>query len=114
MSGAEVKPESGAEAKPAGGPVNYTLRYPVQLLKAGTDEVLDTVREVQLQRLNGGAARRVLNAQPKGPGEFAFVLVCESARMAPSTFERLDAEDVMALVELASPFLGTAQPTSPK
>jgi hypothetical protein len=90
------------------GAVTYTLLHPVELRKLD-GEVTDTVREVQLNRLRGGQARRVLNAQPKGPGEFAFVLICESASLPPSTFDKLDAEDVMALMELAAPFLGKSQ-----
>lgn len=91
-------------------PISYTLKFPVEL--AGKDgQVLETIRELQLHRLNGGAARKCLNAQPKGPGEFAFELVCASARIPPSTFDKLDAEDVMALTELAAPFLGNGPAT---
>ena len=92
-------------------PVVHTLLHPVEL-KNASGEVLETVREVQLHRLNGGAARKVLNAQAKGAGDFAFVLICESARMAPSTFDKLDAEDVLILMDKAAPFLGSAPATS--
>lgn len=87
------------------GAVTYTLLHPVEL-RTRDGEVTETIREVTLNRLKGGQARKVLNAQPKGPGEFAFVLICESAGLPPSTFDKLDAEDVMALMELAAPFLG--------
>lgn len=91
-------------------PVVYTLLHPVELL--GKDgEVLDTVRELVLRRLAGQAARKVLNAQARGPGDFAFELVCGSARIAPSTFDRLDAEDILNATEAAAPFLRSAPPT---
>lgn len=87
----------------------YPLKFPIKL--TGKDgEVVEEITELTLKRLKGGAARRVLNAQQKGPGDFAFVLICESASIPPSTFDKLDAEDVLGLMEAAAPFLGNAPP----
>lgn len=99
---------SNIDSKPA-EPVIYTLQYPITL-RSKDGEVLDETVELKLNRLRGGAARRVLNAQAKGPGEFAFALLCESAGISTVTFDRLDAVDVMGAVEAAAPFLGTALP----
>lgn len=88
----------------------YTLLFPVDVL--GKDgAVLDTVRELQLHRLTGKAARVVLNAQARGPGDFAQELVCASARIPPSTFNLMDAEDILNATEAAAPFLRSAPPT---
>ncbi len=92
------------------GAKTYTLLHPVDLM--GKDgQLLETVRQLELKRLQGGAARRVLNAQAKGPGEFAFELICHSAGIPPSTFEKLDAEDILNATELAAPFLRSGLPT---
>ena len=91
--------------------MSYTLKFPVEL-KAKDGQVLDTVRELTLKRLQGAAARRVLNAQAKGPGEFAFALICEAASIPPSTFDKLDAEDILALTDLAAPFFGSGPATA--
>lgn len=92
------------------GSLTYTLLHPVDL-KGKDDQVLETVRQLELKRLNGGAARRVLNAQAKGPGEFAFELICASAGIPPSTFDKLDAEDILNATEMAAPFLRSGPPT---
>ena len=85
-------------------PVVYTLLFPVELKRAdGT--VTETITELQMGRMDGGAMRRVMNAQGKA-GDFTAALVCASARIAPSTFDKLDAEDAMAAFEVASGFLG--------
>ena len=87
------------------------LKYPVELKRAdGT--VSETITELELRRLKGGDARRVLNARDKGTGEFIAALVCASALIPPSTFDQLDAEDVTAAAEVAGDFLGSAPPTS--
>lgn len=92
------------------GSKTYTLMHPVDVV--GKDgEVLETVRQLELKRLTGGAARRVLNAQAKGPGEFAFELICASASIPPSTFNLLDAEDILYATEMAAPFLRSGPPT---
>ena len=89
------------------GPIVHPLKFPITFTDKSGD-VIDQINGLTLNRLRGGAARRVLNAQQKGAGEFAFVLICESAGIPPSTFEKLDAEDVFALTEVASGFLGVA------
>jgi Phage tail assembly chaperone proteins, E, or 41 or 14 len=99
------------EDKPAlAGPVTYTLLVPVDL-RNKDGEVIDTVRELTLNRINGGAARKCMNAYARGPGDFAFELVCASARIPPSTFDKLDAEDVTNLTALATPFFSSGQAT---
>lgn len=92
-------------------PCTYTLMFPVQLRKVG-GEFAEEITELQLGRLNGADHRRVMNCQPKGPGEFLTALVCASARIPPSTFDKLDAEDVTAAAEIAGDFLGNSPPTS--
>lgn len=92
------------------GSLVYTLLHPVEL-KGKDGEVLDTVRQLELKRLNGGAARRVLNAHAKGAGDFAFELICASASIPSSTFERMDAEDILIATEMAAPFLRSGPPT---
>lgn len=92
------------------GSIIYTLQHPVEL-KGKDGAVLDTVRQLELKRLNGGAARRVLNAHAKGAGEFAFELICASAGIPPSTFDKLDAEDILIATEMAAPFLRSGPPT---
>lgn len=91
----------------------YPLKHRVDLVNAD-GAVVETVTELQLKRLNGGQARAVLNAQGKGAGDFTAALVCASAGIPPSTFDRLDAEDVMAAMEIASGFFGASPPTSSK
>lgn len=87
------------------------LKYPVELKRAdGT--VVETIAELQLQRLRGGETRRVMNAKDKGTGDFIAALVCASARIPPSTFDLLDAEDITAAAEVAGDFLGSAPKTS--
>ena len=98
---------SDATALDPTAPIVHTLKFPIKL--AGKDgAVVEEITELTLNRMRGGAARRVLNAQQKGAGDFAFVLICESAGIPPSTFEKLDAEDVFALTEVASGFLGVS------
>ena len=90
-----------------------TLQYPVELRRAD-GEVIERITELTLQRLRGGETRKVLNAKDKGTGEFVAALVCASARIPPSTFDLLDAEDITAAAEAAGDFLGSAQATSTK
>ena len=92
-------------------PVTYALKHPVEL-RNKEGQVLETVRELTLKRIQGAATRRVLNAQAKGPGDFAFALICESAGIPPSTFDKLDAEDIMELTSLAAPFFGSGPATA--
>lgn len=88
-----------------------TLLYPVELKRAdGT--VTETITELQMNRLKGGDARQVMNKRDKGTGEFILALVCASARIPPSTFDQLDAEDITAAAEIAGGFLGDGPPTS--
>lgn len=91
-------------------PVVYTLKYAVELRNKDGD-VIETVRELTLKRLSGGQTRRVLNAQSKGNGEFTFALICESAGIPPSTFDKLDGEDVIAMANIAAPFLASGPAT---
>lgn len=87
-----------------------TLKYPVELKRAdGT--VTETITELQMHRLKGGDARAIMNKRDKGTGEFIAALVCASARIPPSTFDQLDAEDITAAAEIAGDFLGSAPPT---
>jgi hypothetical protein len=92
------------------GPVVHPLLHPVELKRADGG-VVETIHELQLHRLKGGDARKVLNAREKGAGDFIAALVCASARIPPSTFDQLDAEDITAVAEVAGSFLGSAQAT---
>lgn len=88
----------------------YTLLYPVEL-KTTEGAVVQKITQLELHRLNGEQAKACLNAHGKGAGDFGQVLVCASARIPPSTFGQLDAEDALALVELCAPFLGSGLAT---
>ena len=90
-----------------------TLQYPVEIRRAD-GEVVERITELTLQRLRGGETRKVLNAKDKGTGDFVAALVCASARIPPSTFDLLDAQDITAAAEAAGDFLGSAQATSTK
>jgi hypothetical protein len=104
---------SGDQATPAvAGPVVHMLLVPVVLRNAAGEEV-QTITELTLHRLKGAAARKCMNAYQRGPGDFAMELVCASARIPPTTFDQLDAEDVMALTEKATPFFASG-PATPK
>lgn len=92
------------------GAIVHPLKHPVELRRAD-GSVTETITELQLHRLKGGDARKVLNAREKGAGDFITALVCASARIPPSTFDALDAEDITALAEVAGGFLGSAQGT---
>lgn len=91
----------------------YTLKYPVDF-KNRDGEVIKTLAEVTLRRLNGGDVRAVANASDKGKGEATAVLICRACSLSPSEFDQLDAEDVTALGELASGFLGASRATGEK
>lgn len=87
----------------------HTLKHPVELRdKAG--DVLETVTELQLRRLNGKDLRDITNAAAKGHGEAMAVLVCRCASIPPSTFDQLDAEDLAEVGAIASGFIGGALP----
>lgn len=89
----------------------HPLKHPVELRRATDGEVVERITELRLHRLKGGDARRVLNARDKGSGEMIAALVCASARIPPSTFDQLDAEDVSAVAEVCGDFLGQFQQT---
>jgi len=91
-------------------PTVYTLKHPFDLVRAD-GSVAESITELRFNRLKGGAARQALNARDKGTGEFVAVLVCASAAIPPSTFEKLDAEDVFGAMEIATGFFGIALPT---
>lgn len=91
-------------------PVVYALKHPIEL-RNKDGQVIEEVVELTLKRMNGAAVVRVMNAQAKGPGDFIAALIRETAGIPPSTFERLDAADVMAMVELATPFFGSGPAT---
>ena len=88
-----------------------TLKHPVDIKRAD-GEVMDRLVELEMHRLRGGEARKVLNARDKGTGDFVAALVCASARIPPSTFDLLDAEDITAAAEMAGNFLGSGPTTS--
>ena len=91
-------------------PVVYALKHPLELKRAD-GSVSETISQLEFNRLKGGSARLALNARDKGTGEFVAALVCASAGIPPSTFERLDAEDVFGAMEIATGFFGIALPT---
>ncbi|GCL64313.1 phage tail assembly protein [Pseudaquabacterium pictum] len=88
-------------------PIPHPLKHPVELKRAD-GSVIETISELQLHRLKGGDARKVLNLREKGAGDFIAALLCASARIPPSTFDQLDAEDIVAAAEVAGGFLGVA------
>lgn len=87
------------------------LKFPVEL-KNADGALVEKITELTLKRLNGAQARLVLNAQTKGNGDFMTALVGASAGIPPSTVDKLDAEDLMAAMEIASDFFGVSPPTS--
>lgn len=88
----------------------YPLKYPIELRNTAGD-VVDTLTELQLRRLRGKDLKDVANAVPKGHGEAMAVLICRCSGIPPSTFDQLDAEDVTAIGEIATGFIGGALPT---
>lgn len=87
-----------------------TLAYPVEL-KNAQGEVLELVDSVRLRRLNGADFTAIANAAEKGKGEAAAVMVCRVGQVPRSTFDKLDAEDVAMLSEIAASFMGGARKT---
>lgn len=110
MAGEAVMSEGAVERPAPVTEVHYTLLFPVEL-KNRDGQVVERIASLTLRRLKGSAARACLNAHAKGAGDFAQELVCAAAGIPPSTFAQLDAEDVLALVERAAPFLGSGLPT---
>ena len=88
----------------------YTLLVPVEL-KDRSGALLERITELTFRRLQGGAARRVLNAKDKGTGEFVTALVCASASIPVSTFDQLDAADIFKAGEVASDFFDVSPST---
>lgn len=88
----------------------YTLVVPVEL-KNKEGDVVETITELTFKRLQGKAARQLLNAKDRGTGEFIASLICSSARITPSTFDKLDAQDIFAASEIAGDFFGVSQTT---
>lgn len=91
-------------------PMRYALVHQVEI-KGKAGDVLDVVREVALRRLTGADMAVIGNAKAKGEGEVMRVMVCRVASLPPSTFDLMDAEDVMALSERAADFMGGALST---
>lgn len=84
------------------------LAYPVELRNAAGD-VVEKVENVTLRRLNGADFAAIGNAAEKGKGEASAVMVCRVAQVPRSTFDKLDAEDVVMLTEIAGSFMGGAR-----
>lgn len=89
---------------------SYTLLVPVDI-KTKSGEVVERLTELTFKRLQGGAARRVLNARDKGTGEFITALICASAGIPVSTFDQLDAADIFKAGEVASDFFDVSPST---
>lgn len=103
---------SDTQEKPAlAGPVTYTLLVPVEL-RNRDGQVLERITQLTLDRFKAAAARRVINAKSRGEGELMAELVSAAARIPPSTVDQLDAEDLLALSEIAGGFFGSGQATS--
>lgn len=98
-------------SEPKTYPLKHPLKHPIELRRASDGEVVERINALELRRLTGGDARRVLNARDKGSGEMIAALVCASARIPPATFDQLDAEDVSELAEVCAPFLGQSPKT---
>lgn len=92
------------------GGTSYTLKHPVEL-RTVDGELVESITELQFKRLKGGAARQALNARDKGTGDFTAALICASAGIPLSTFDKLDAEDIFAAMEIASGFFGVSLAT---
>jgi hypothetical protein len=88
----------------------HTLLVPIELKnKAG--EVTECITELTFKRLQGAAARKLLNAKDKGTGEFIAALISACARIPPSTVDLLDAADFVKASDIASDFFGVSLPT---
>lgn len=85
--------------------VAYALKLPV-VLKSAAGAALGTLDSVTLSRLTGRDMRDLGNC--KGHGDMLALLVQRSARIPPSTYDQLDAEDVAAMADIASAFIGGA------
>jgi len=102
--------DQNSTAVPLKDNVPLPLKAPVQLTdKEGN--IVETITELTFRRLKGAAARKALNLQSKGNGEFIAALICASAQIPPSTFDQLDMIDVMAAMEIATDFFGVSLPT---
>jgi len=88
----------------------YPLKHAVEL-RNREGEVIEKITELPLRRLKGKDLKDISNAVPKGHGEAMAVLICRCASIPPSTFDQLDAEDVTAIGEIATGFIGGALPT---
>lgn len=87
------------------------LRFPVEVTSKGGD-VIERVESVTPHRLSGRDVREILNARAKGDGEMTAVMVCKCMRITPAVFDRMDAEDITALGQVAAGFMGGAPATT--
>lgn len=104
--------ETAQQGAPAPKPreIVVPLEFPLEL-KNADGAVTERIESLTLQRLTGKDLRDIATAAGKGHGEAVAVLVCRSARIPPSTFDKLDAEDAAELGAQAAVFIGGALPT---
>lgn len=85
----------------------YPLRHPLDL-KAADGSTVETIADLTLRRLNGADLTVIANATAKGQGEALKAIVCRVCSIPPSTYDRLDAQDLTEVAQVASGFIGSA------
>lgn len=85
----------------------YPLRHPLNL-KGPDGSILETVSHLTLRRLTGADLTVIANATAKGQGEALKAIVCRVCSIPPSTYDRLDAQDLTEVAQVASGFMGSA------
>lgn len=93
-------------------PHTLPLKHPVEL-KNAQDQVVERIDHLVMHRFKGADVRKILNAKGKGEGDMAAQMVICSARIPPSTYDLLDAEDLTAASEIAAVFFGASLTTGP-
>lgn len=88
------------------GPIK--LIHPVDLKNVDGD-VVERITEVTLRRLKGRDLKTLDTV--KGSGSMVLRLIAVSAGLPPSTVEEFDVEDITALGEVVTGFIGGALPT---
>ncbi|OGA99431.1 MAG: hypothetical protein A3E25_17880 [Burkholderiales bacterium RIFCSPHIGHO2_12_FULL_69_20] len=87
----------------------YPLRHRLEL-KSVDGSVIEAITHLTLRRLTGADLTAVANAASKGQGEALKVIVCRACSIPPATYDRLDAQDLTEVSQVAAGFMGSALP----
>ncbi len=85
-------------------PYVYTLKHPIVLKNKDTDEVIETIKAVAIQRPKGKHLRRI--GKIREESEQTFSLISDLAQLPPSTVDELDGEDFIGIGEIIEGFFG--------